>query len=132
MIRNVWTILCRDIIVDQESNSISYIRCIEEGAAESVPVQIGPIFLGTLWEVIGSPPVSVGFRVVLVSPAKTSQVILQTKPIVLEGARHRLNFRINALRLEEFGMYMLRVEFNPGKKWETASALPLLIRPTGK
>ena len=32
MIRNVWSVLCRDIITDQESNTVSYIRCIEEGA----------------------------------------------------------------------------------------------------
>ena len=50
MIRNVWSVLCRDIIIDQESNAVTYIRCIEEGAAANLPVHIGPLYIGTLWE----------------------------------------------------------------------------------
>jgi hypothetical protein len=132
MIRNVWTVLCRDIITDQESNSVSYLRCIEEGAAAQLPIQIGPVFLGTLWEKMVNGPASVSFRMALISPAQKHQAILQTRPIVLDQPRHRLHFRLNALRLEEFGNHMLLLDFRQAGKWETAASLPLLIREVEK
>lgn len=128
MIRNVWTVLCRDIITDQESNSVTYLRCIEEGAAARLPIQIGPVFLGTLWEKTGSDAESVSFRMALVSPTRKSRAVLQTRPITLDRARHRLHFRLNALHLDEYGNHTLVLEYRQKDKWETAARLPLLIR----
>ena len=127
MIRNVWSVLCRDILTDQESNSVTYVRCIEEGAAYNLPVQIGPVFLGTLWEKIDPEPESIQFRVLLIAPSQKSQAVLQTRPIVLDRPRHRLHFRLNALHLTEFGMYALLVEFSQDEKWLTAARLPVVI-----
>ena len=129
MIRNIWSVLCRDIITDQESNAVSYIRCIEEGAAAKLPAQIGPVFLGTLWEKTGKAPETVSFRVVLESPAQKRRAVLQSRPVVIDRPRQRLQFRLNALQLSEFGIYNLLVECNQGGKWETAARLPVLIRP---
>lgn len=130
MIRNVWSVLCRDIITDQESNTVSYIRCIEEGAAASLPVHIGPVFLGTLWEKTGDENETVAFRVVLVSPGRQRQAVLQSRPVVLEQPRHRLQFRLNALKLTEFGLHRILVEFKQNEKWQTAAALPFMVRST--
>ena len=130
MIRNVWSVLCRDIITDQETNSVTYVRCIEEGSSSVMPVRIGPVFLGTLWEKSGADAETVQFRVMLVSPGKTRQPVLQTRPLVLDRPRHRLHFRVNALNLTEFGTYMLSVEFSVNEKWETGARLPMLIRET--
>jgi len=128
MIRNVWSVLCRDIITDQESNSVTYLRCIEEGAAARLPIQIGPVFLGTLWEKTGKGPETVSFRMALVSPTRKSKALLQTRPITMDRSRHRLHFRLNTLHLEEFGNYMLVLEFRQGENWETAARLPVFIR----
>jgi hypothetical protein len=128
MIRNIWTVLCRDIITDQESNSVSYMRCIEEGSASRLPVQIGPVYLGTLWEKQGTNPDTVQFRVVLVSPAQNSQAILQTKPMSLDRPRHRLHFRLNSLELAEYGTYTILLECYASEKWLQVARLPVLIR----
>lgn len=132
MIRNVWAVLCRDILTDQESNSVTYLRCIEEGAAARLPIQIGPVFLGTLWEKTGKDPEAVSFRMALVSPSKKGTALLQTRPITVDRPRHRLHFRLNALALDEFGRYTLVLEFRQedkqGGKWETAARLPVFIR----
>lgn len=130
MIRNVWSVLCRDIITDQESNSVSYIRCIEEGTASRLPVHIGPVFLGTLWEKTGEETETVAFRVVLVSPGQQGRAILQSRPVVFERPRHRLQFRFNALKLTEYGLHRLLVEFQQNEKWHAAAALPFLVRQT--
>ncbi len=127
MIRNVWSVLCRDIITDQDSNAVSYIRCLEEGAATRLPVQIGPLFLATLWEKTGEQAETVQFQVLLVTPSQSRQTILQTQALVLDRPRQRLHFRINALNLNEFGTYMLVVMFTAAEEWETASQLPVFI-----
>lgn len=128
MISNVWSVLCRDIITDQETNSISYLRCIEEGSAASLPVVIGPLFLGTLWEKTGQEKEAITFRITLQTPDKASQNLMQTKPVFLDRPRHRLNFRINSLNIDSFGTYHVVVEYNQGQEWIQASRLPILIR----
>ena len=129
MIRNIWAVFCRDIITDQETNSVTYVRCIEEGAAARLPANIGPLFLGTLWEKSGAEPETAMFRVVLVTPNQKRQPLLQSRPVVIDRPRHRLQFRFNALNLDEFGTYTILVEFNQDDRWETAARLPVLIRP---
>lgn len=128
MIRNVWAVLCRDIITDQESNSVTYLRCIEEGAAVRLPIQIGPVFLGTYWEKTGDGPETTAFRMTLVLPSQKSRTILQTRPVTMDRPRHRLHFRLNALTLDEFGNYMIVLEFRQHDSWETAARLPVSIR----
>lgn len=128
MVRNVWTVLCRDIITDQETNAVSYVRCIEEGTASSLPVSIGPVFLGTLWEKQDQEQIRVVFRIILLTPGQERQTVLQTKPLVLDRPRHRLNFRMNSLILREFGTYHLSLECLAGRKWVEAARLPILIR----
>ncbi len=128
MISNVWSVLCRDIITDQETNSVSYLRCIEEGSAENLPVRIGPLFLGTLWEKTGQEKESIMFRITLKAPDKKNQALMQTKSVYLDRPRHRLNFRISSLNIEVFGTYHVVVEYSQGQEWVQASRLPILIR----
>lgn len=128
MLRNVWAVLCRDIITDQETNSVTYVRCIEEGTAASLPVRIGPVYLGTLWEKAGQKPVNVQFRVSLVTPDNTRQTLVQTKTLVMDRARHRLHFRLKAISIEDFGTYLVLLEGRQDQKWIQAARLPVLIR----
>ena len=132
MIRNVWSVLCRDIITDQETNSVTYVRCIEEGAAAEVPVKIGPIFLGTLWEKQGEGEESVQFRVGIVTPDGSARILLQTKTMALNRPRHRLQFRINTLEVVSFGVHYVLVEYSQGEKWKRAVRIPVLIRQVQK
>ncbi|MFO8088497.1 MAG: hypothetical protein R6U13_01555 [Desulfatiglandaceae bacterium] len=128
MIRNVWGVLCRDIITDQESNSVSYIRCIEEGFARDLPVRIGPMFLGTLWEKNGEDQEIIRFRVALACPDKTIKAILQTNPITMDRPRHRLHFRLKSMEVTSFGTHQIIVEYNQEREWLQAARLPILIR----
>ena len=67
---------------------------------------------------------------VLESPDQRRQAILQSRPVILDRLRHRLQFRLSTLTLAEFGSYALLLEFKQNAKWETAARLPILIRPT--
>lgn len=128
MVRNVWSILCRDVLVDQESNSVSCIRCLEEGATTSLPVQIGPIYLATLWEKEGDEPEMVTARITLESPGGEQRLLLQTNPLTFARPLQRLQFRIAALPIGEFGRFRVHLECSQGEEWHQAASLPLLVR----
>lgn len=126
-IRNVWSVLCKDILIDQETNSVSYIRCLEEACASELPVQLGPAFVATLWEKENDEVDEIAFRIVLLSPSKDKQIILSTKPVRLDKPKHRLHFRIGSLELNEFGRHVISLEWKKEKYWTKVSQLPLII-----
>lgn len=128
MVRNVWSVLCRDVLVDQESNSVSCIRCLEEGATAALPVRIGPIYLATLWEKEGDEPEAVTARVTLESPGGEQRVLLQTNPLTFARPLQRLQFRIAELSINEFGRFRVHLECRQGEEWNRAASLPLLVR----
>jgi hypothetical protein len=66
---------------------------------------------------------------VLESPGQKRQVVLQSRPVLIDRPRQRLHFRLNTLYLTDYGYYVLSVEFSREEKWETAARLPVLIRP---
>lgn len=129
-VKNIWSVLCRDILVDQETNSVSYIRCIEEASASEFPTQINSAYLGSLWEKEGEEPEQIGFRVALLSPSKKKNIIVQTKPITFNRLRHRLHFRLNSIELYEFGNHNLLLEWQTNKYWTKVVQIPLYIRDT--
>lgn len=128
MIRNVWSILCKDILTDQETNSVSYIQGIEEGAVETLPTQIFPISIGTLWEKDTEEKESFTARVVFAKPSGAEQPLLQTKELFFTRPRQRLHFKIAGLPVTEFGRHEVRVELKVDGQWQTASRLPFMVK----
>lgn len=128
MIRNVWSILCKDILTDQESNSVTYIQCIEEGAVATLPTQIFPVSIGTLWEKDSKEQESFTARVVFAPPSGAEQILLQTKELVFSRPRQRLHFKMGGLPVSEFGRHEVKVEIKQDGHWQTASRLPFMVR----
>jgi hypothetical protein len=128
MIRNVWSILCRDILTDQETNSVSYIHCIEEGAALSLPTLLFPVSVGTLWEKNTDKEEPFLARVVFFLPSGIEKQLLQTKPLTISRPRQRLHFKLEGLPITEFGRHEVRVEMERNGQWHIASRLPFVVR----
>lgn len=128
MIRNVWSVLCKDILTDQETNSVTFIQCIEEGAVATLPTQTFPICIGTLWENDTEEKVPFAARVVFVRPSGTVLPLLQTKEVVFSRPRQRLVFKLAGLPVTEFGRHEVRVEIKQDDEWQTASRLPFMVR----
>lgn len=128
MIRNIWSILCKDILTDQETNSVSYIQCIEEGAVATLPTQIFPLSIGTLWEKDSEGQEPFAARVILAQPSGAEQPLLQTKELLFARPRQRLHFKIAGLPVTEFGRHEVRVEVKQNGQWQTASRLPFMVR----
>lgn len=128
MIRNVWSVLCKDILTDQETNAVTYIQSIEEGAAVALPILISPVSIGTLWEKDSDQEEMFVARVVLVYPSGVEKQLLQTGELTLSRQRQRLHFKINGLPATEYGRYEVRVEIQQTGHWQTAGRLPFVVR----
>ncbi|MFH0728830.1 MAG: hypothetical protein V2B19_21155 [Pseudomonadota bacterium] len=131
MIRNVWSILCKDILTDQETNSVTYIQSIEEAAAAALPVLIAPVSIGTLWEKDSDAQETLVVRVVLVLPSGSEKPLLQSKALRLKRPRQRLQFKMAGLPVTEFGRHEVRIEMEMDEKWCIVSRLPVTIRKAG-
>jgi len=128
MIHNVWSILCREVLTDQETNSMNYIHCIEESSTSVVPSLMFPINVGTLWEKDTTTEELFMVRIVLVYPSGIQKPLLQTKAIPFTEMRQRINFKLNELQIEEFGRHELRVEIESNENWHIVSRLPLVLK----
>lgn len=128
MIRLVWSILCREILTDRETNSVSYIHGIEEGAAAVLPTRIAPVSLGTLWEMDGAEPEPFAARVALGTPSGREISLLQTGALSFTNPRHRLHFRLQGLHLTEFGRHEIRLDYAQGSHWLRAATMPFVLR----
>jgi hypothetical protein len=132
MIRNVWSILCKEILTDQETNSVSYVHCIEEGAAFVLPTLLFPISVGTLWEKDTDQDEPFMARVVFVLPSGIEKQLLQTKALTFSRQRQRLHFKLEGLPITEFGRHEVRVEIQLNGQWNINSRLPFMIRKLAK
>lgn len=128
MIRNVWSILCKDILTDQETNSVTYIQCIEEGAVATLPTKLFPISIGTLWEKDSEEEEPFAARVMVAAPSGPELPLLQTKELIFSRPRQRLHFKVGGLPVTEFGRHEIRVEIKQNGQWQTASRLPFMVR----
>lgn len=128
MIRLVWSILCREILTDRETNSVSYIHSIEEGAAMALPTRISPVSLGTLWEMDGAGPQPLTARIVLGIPSGREIILLQTGALAFTNPRHRLHFRLQGLPMTEFGRHEIRLEHAQDDLWLRVATMPFVLR----
>lgn len=126
--RNVWSILCREVLTDQETNSVSYFHCIEEGIATILPTMIHPVTIGTLWEKTADVEEIFAARVVFKTPSGGEKRLIETKPFAITNLRQRLHFKIDALSIVEYGRHEFLVEFLANGEWRMASCLPFLIK----
>lgn len=128
MIRNVWSILCKDILTDQATNAVSYIESIEEGATATLPVLISPVSIGTLWEKDSDQEELFVARLVLVYPSGAEKQLLQTQDLTFSRQRQRLHFKVEGLQVTELGRHEVRVEIRQDGHWQAVSRLPFVIR----
>ncbi|MDX9786203.1 MAG: hypothetical protein RBT11_05495 [Desulfobacterales bacterium] len=128
MIRNVWSILCKDIIIDQETNAVTFIQSIEEGAAAALPILISPVRIGTLWEKDSNKDEVFTARVLLAMPSGAARQLLQTREMVFNRQRQRLHFKLDGVPVTEFGRHEVRIEIQQNGNWQTVSRLPVVVR----
>ena len=113
----LWGVLCSRIITDSETNTVSYIDCIEEIQVPSLPFNIPVCSIGSLWEKTANNG-HLKVRIIAEEPSGQSKQIFETDDLEVTKDRHRLNFLLNGFPLKNVGKYNFKIEMLEGRQWK--------------
>jgi len=123
-----WGLLCRRVIVDLESNLISYIDAVEAFGSQTFPFPCPPIFVGTAWERDGKEA-GIELRAIVYSPNGQQINVTEASPLVF--GEHHLRGRVNLLlygfAVPEPGTYKISLEHKVGSEWQRVHILSMNI-----
>jgi hypothetical protein len=126
MARLLWAVLCRRALVDQQTNTASYIDTVEEMQLASFPTEALPFIVATVWEREGmDEKLQVRFLWGQ-SRAKASKT-LAPDPIGFPQRFHRLNVLIGGLPVPRPGRYQVTIQQKRGSRWRKEVAVPITI-----
>jgi hypothetical protein len=121
--------MCSMTLTDQETGSVSYVRCVEFGGSPVLPATFPMLVVGTMWEKIDNDMAeTMSVRIVFATPTQGESTVFMTSDVEINRPLQKMNFHLPGVQTGEFGRHELRVEYKPiGEQWRTASILPLYI-----
>lgn len=126
MARLAGAVLCQRVLVDKDTNQVSYIDVLEALAARSLPSELPRVYVATLWaQDEEGEELRVRFRLL---PPGSSRPITEfiTEPITLR-TRHRINLDLQGAPVTTEGEYTVAVDHFNGNRFRNSARLPLLI-----
>lgn len=121
----LYAIICNDIIVDRETGSTSFIRSIEHAVVPQVPVQLPPLYVGSMWEMDPNEDFSVALQ--LVHPDGTIETLGVQEVKAPETMLHKLNFHLPGLAIKAEGRHTVSIALKRESEWDTVTELPFFI-----
>ena len=126
MPRLVYALLCKDLLVDKESSSTSFIRTVEHASVRKLPTRLPTIYVGSLWELQDAKsPFSVALQ--LISPDGTSDTLGMQEVRPEATLLHKLNFQLPGLTVKQTGLHFVAVSLKDDDDWHQVATLPLYI-----
>lgn len=122
----IWAVLCKRILVDKDTNSVSFIDLVDGLGARELPAGLPQLYVGTEWarEVEGER-LKVRFRL-LPPGGKNPIVSYETEEIKLKP-RHRINLNLQGAQTKAPGEYTVTVDYWASSRYRTLARIPLLI-----
>jgi len=128
MIKHIWSILCERISVDQQTNLVSYLSCIEEITVTQLPAIHSLFALGSIWQTDRPGEDILKIRLVRISPDGLKNTLIETDDFKLDTERHRTNLILNGILFDQAGTYVFRVESRLKAAWKTETEIPLKVK----
>lgn len=131
MIKNVYSILCTQIIEDVRTHLTSYINCVEGLKTKLLPAVLPNLNVGSLWSVeppMGNP-IKFKVRMFLKRPGGAPDELLveTSEKIIDKKSLERVNFLINGLKILSPGTHKFILEFYTENAWERSAEVLLEI-----
>ena len=124
MIKHIWSLICQNIIVDRNTNSISYINCLEELTVPPLPVDFS-LSLGIFTHI---DPIEVfKIRIRLKKPDGTIKELIVTEDYKLKTKKNRINF-ILGITFDSSGEYHFLIDIKTDNVWESFNEIPLEVK----
>lgn len=126
MIRHVWTILCNQVIIDKETNLVSYINALEGVNVVELPSTLPTFTISTLWMTDDLSAI-LNHRIRIISPSGKALAERKLDSLPFNKPRYRINIQVAGVRVEEEGDYHVMVEFKSGRAWKEAAQIPIPV-----
>lgn len=122
MARLRWALTCQRVLIDKETNTVSYIEAVEGMTVPELPISVPPFSVATLWEKEGDKDrLLVRFRIL--KPDKKKLLEFKSKNLAMKSKRHRFNLRLQDLVIEQVGTYTILVDQRRGNRWRKVATM---------
>lgn len=132
MIKHVWSVVCTEVLTAQETNSVSYINCIERIQTSELPCVLPPFWLTTLWTRQAPESELLRVKVLLVDPDGKKRAVFESEEVTVDKQNVRVNIRVVGLTVGSEGTHNLRVQQRRENRWRRVADLPLHVAFSGK
>lgn len=126
MARHIWSVLCQSVLIDQFSNSMSFIQAIEGLSVPHVPASAPQMMVGTLWIRTGKESQLLS-RIRILDPHGKVANIVENKPASLALPRSRTITVLGGFPLVAAGIYSLVVESKQDGAWVDEATIPFEV-----
>lgn len=133
MINHIWSVLCRNAVIDIDTNNVSIHDILEQITINAMPLENGVLpfqfELITLWgRAESGRPTTGKSKVTLVAPSKKIKPVLVFEIDLSKAELFRQRVKFPGLAAGEGGIYHFVVELAENdNKWRQVAAIPLKI-----
>lgn len=124
----LWLIPCRRIIIDSETNLVSYIDVLNGFRVSQLPAQFPTIMVGSVWEAEPGDVLESRFR--FVGPDGKVLREFEFPSHTFSSRRHRQNLQIGGFTVSAEGRYRIAFEQKENGSWAVAGSMgfPIELR----
>jgi hypothetical protein len=132
MINHIWSVICENSSIDNESNKVSLFNVLESLTIFGIQDQVIGIPLRfevlTLWERTEETPIEGVTRLIQIKPNGEPSKPLEIKIDLSKSHFHRTRISIQGFSLSGPGRYVFQIQYKEGEAdWQQAAELPVLI-----
>lgn len=125
----VWALLCGRLIIDSQTNLVSYVDALDAVTLPKFPVKAPPIVVGTLWQ--REEEKKLEMRVQVYAPSGAQLGVFEATPLEFkpEHKRARMNVLVAGFDIESAGRYQFGIETREKGKWVEIHRVPFDVDP---
>ena len=126
-------VLCRRVLTDQETNSVTLVDCVEELTPKRLPASLPSVVLATLWfrDDPAEPVDTAVARVRVVAPEGTVIVAQELPPLDFMPGQRRLRFNVDlrGVQVDAPGRHAVFVDVRDAdhESWSEAAAAEFVV-----
>jgi hypothetical protein len=122
-----WGLLCQEVITDQETNAVSYIKGVEEFTIPGFPAQLPQITVSTIWWKEEDND-TIDMRIRISPPNDENEEVFEVSHDFGGSQRFRVNRGLKGFPVTEPGLLEIYIEHRSEEGWDTCQRIPVVIK----
>ena len=124
MAKLVWALLCQRVIIDQQTNFVSYVDALDSVAIPKFPIKAPPLFVSTIWQRDKEARLEMRVRAFAPGGEKLTEVEANPLEFAPHHRRARMTVGLAGFDLTGPGRYEFAVDTRDGGKWVEVQRVP--------